>query len=695
MALLSAKAKVTKSAEMEQLLKDLGEMDEIKESEIIARTTASTTTMIHLPEAMTRRSQREGKRKGKSKSTLFTTDGVYFFSSKKLVDLHERTKNNQKLQQMLVKRSHVSDRDMFYFKQSWDDYDEKYNFLAKLLRDAQNSRTALTCSCGNDRKVKHFHAKAHRAKRTKEREMDRQEEYEKEIKQSLEDAKKLQKEGKEKDVGDGEEKKNSRDPESSVEESLVRLRTERDNAGKSVLHYPFMDVSVGVYDYLRIKYLLFILSLDDVTQKSIDMEVEMLMEQERIKQEKEMSYLAFQSVDTAPHGLGASKENAEGTDSSEGESSDTEADPFEDSDEYPSSTEEDTSSEEEEEKEGEDDSDGEAKRKKKKKKKVLTIDRDSMVVTPSMCVNFNVLWWLFYTLEQMPSKPLGKEGEGIFTDLTGSEGQLCIAASLCAGFEYTIGYEDNIESHELACRLEEFSSHRSRKMKKQRKLDGYGRGDYDVEKLTKEHCWLEKEWCSKRVVLKPEDDLSDSEESEEEKIMDDAEQDFWIHYEEDPGAGGGGTKPEFAPSTVVFIDTTKIKPKGFKQMRGRRKKRLPKKLAEQRIIRFFRSITWYLKIWKDRMNKKMAELIHQMDWLRQGSVIVVVTPTMLPGPNWLNNLRLSDCDPDSWEGPIKHVNALDESIKEEWLHLNGRSLYKDGDKMDFHIYRKKTHSPYF
>ena len=177
MALLSAKAKVTKSAEMEQLLKDLGEMDEIKESEIIARTTASTTTMIHLPEAMTRRSQREGKRKGKSKSTLFTTDGVYFFSSKKLVDLHERTKNNQKLQQMLVKRSHVSDRDMFYFKQSWDDYDEKYNFLAKLLRDAQNSRTALTCSCGNDRKVKHFHAKAHRAKRTKEREMDRQEEY--------------------------------------------------------------------------------------------------------------------------------------------------------------------------------------------------------------------------------------------------------------------------------------------------------------------------------------------------------------------------------------------------------------------------------------------------------------------------------------------------------------------------------------
>ena len=98
---------------------------------------------------------------------------------------------------------------------------------------------------------------------------------------------------------------------------------------------------------------------------------------------------------------------------------------------------------------------------------------------------------------------------------------------------------------------------------------------------------------------------------------------------------------------------------------------------------------------RHRMNKKMAELIHQMDWLRQGSVIVVATPTMLPGPNWLNNLRLSDCDPDSWEGPIKHVNALDESIKEEWLHLNGRSLYKDGDKMDFHIYQKKTHSPYF
>ena len=189
-----------------------------------------------------------------------------------------------------------------------------------------------------------------------------------------------------------------------------------------------------------------------------------------------------------------------------------------------------------------------------------------------------------------------------------------MAASLCTSFEYTIGYEDNIESHELAYRLEEFVSSRARKIKKQRKLDGYGPGDYDVEKLTKEHCWLEKEWCSKRVVLPPEHGDSDDEESEEEdKIMDDAEQEFWIYYEEDNGPGGGGKKPEFAPSSIVFIDSTKLKPYGFKQTRGRRKKRMTKSVAEKRLTRFFRNLSWYLKIWKSRMMKKIDILIHQLN----------------------------------------------------------------------------------
>ena len=199
-----------------------------------------------------------------------------------------------------------------------------------------------------------------------------------------------------------------------------------------------------------------------------------------------------------------------------------------------------------------------------------------------------------------------------------------------------------------------------------------------------------------RVVLPPEHGDSDDEESEEEdKIMDDAEQEFWIYYEEDNGPGGGGKKPEFAPSSIVFIDSTKLKPYGFKQTRGRRKKRMTKSVAEKRLTRFFRNLSWYLKIWKSRMMKKIDTLIHQLNWLRKDALVIVATPTILPGPRWLNNVRLAEIDPEIWEGPIKHINALNDNVKEEWLLLNGRSLYKDGEKMDFNIYRKKTHCPYF
>ena len=95
------------------------------------------------------------------------------------------------------------------------------------------------------------------------------------------------------------------------------------------------------------------------------------------------------------------------------------------------------------------------------------------------------------------------------------------------------------------------------------------------------------------------------------------------------------------------------------------------------------------------MLKKIDLLLHQLHWLRKGALVVVATPTVLPGPGWLNSLRLAEIDAETWEGPIKHKNALNKNVKEEWLLLNGRSLYKDGGKMDFSIYRKKTHCSYF
>ena len=191
---------------------------------------------------------------------VFSTDGVYFFTSKRLLSLYERTKHHHILQRKLVNNTKMTDRDRFSFNQAWNDCDEKHDHLAKLLREAHNSRTCLRCHCKDDRKEKHVIARATRMEYTQKLSNDRKRERKEEEKTAAN-----------KDCQDELDQSTGQIGSSSKEESIIRERTEQENMRKSVVDGTFMDFTVGMKEQIKYTYLLFILSLDDVTQQSIDM----------------------------------------------------------------------------------------------------------------------------------------------------------------------------------------------------------------------------------------------------------------------------------------------------------------------------------------------------------------------------------------------------------------------------------------
>ena len=648
---------------LDRLMEDIQVLHQNKANEKSAHIAKkSKKTVVKLPGAMTRKAQMQERKRGKMKTGLvFSTDGVYFFTSKRLLSLYERTKHHHILQRKLVNNTKMTDRDRFSFNQAWNDCDEKHDHLAKLLREAHNSRTCLRCHCKDDRKEKHVIARATRMEYTQKLSNDRKRERKEEEKTAAN-----------KDCQDELDQSTGQIGSSSKEESIIRERTEQENMRKSVVDGTFMDFTVGMKEQIKYTYLLFILSLDDVTQQSIDMEVELLVEKERRRKEENMKLLAFNQFDNNPNQSDHSDVDAV-VDENDETNSDTEADQFASDMEYVE-----TSSEEND---GPCDDDGSTKNDGRRKKQGIDSNhnRENMIVTPSLQLNFNVLYWIFFHLKSN-FNIVETEGEGIFVDLTGSEGQICLCASLCAAFEYTIGFEDNIEAHEIACRLEDCLSERVRGIRKQRKYNGFSTGLYDVKKLTYDHLWIQNEWCGENK--RPDGQTID--------VDDNAEKTGAIYRIKERVVQDNGTqKPRWALASVLFVDTTLLKPDGYVQRRGQRRTMLSKMMAQIRLSRVFRHRRWYKNVWKGRMDAKIKLLRHHMHWLRRGTIVIVATPSK-SRLGFRGHLHLDD-DSVTWEGPISPVNYFS-NVPEDYLMLNGRSLYVGQEPMNFSFWKKKTRS---
>ena len=157
------------------LAKDVEYNLEMKEQQVLSRRDKLNNTMgIVVPGAMTRSAQHDNSEKRKRKkiqSPLFTCDGIHFFTSKKLVVLYETHKDNNFILSKLVRKyeHQLAERDRFTFKQVQDDFEEKNNHLAKLIREAHEAKNKLHCNCPQtiESRVRHAKSKIRREKMLK------------------------------------------------------------------------------------------------------------------------------------------------------------------------------------------------------------------------------------------------------------------------------------------------------------------------------------------------------------------------------------------------------------------------------------------------------------------------------------------------------------------------------------------------
>ena len=104
--------------------------------------------------------------KRKPPKGLVTTDGVHFFSSIRVLNFFERTKNNLVKQQAeVLNRSHLfNERDMNTFTQLWEEKALLEGDIDKLRDEVVMRSRTLDCDCDLDRHVNHLRATRQRNK---------------------------------------------------------------------------------------------------------------------------------------------------------------------------------------------------------------------------------------------------------------------------------------------------------------------------------------------------------------------------------------------------------------------------------------------------------------------------------------------------------------------------------------------------
>ena len=82
--------------------------------------------------------------------------------------LYETHKNNNLILSKLVQKAEhqLAERDRFTFNQIQNDYEEKHDHLAKLIREAHEAKHGLKCKCPQtiESKVRHAKSKIRREK---------------------------------------------------------------------------------------------------------------------------------------------------------------------------------------------------------------------------------------------------------------------------------------------------------------------------------------------------------------------------------------------------------------------------------------------------------------------------------------------------------------------------------------------------
>jgi hypothetical protein len=91
---------------------------------------------------------------------LISTNGVHFFSSMRVLNFHERTKNDMKKQRALVmnRTGNFTERDLFTFKAMWMERDLLEGDIDSMRQDIIAKGRKLDCSCRASQSRQHRHA---------------------------------------------------------------------------------------------------------------------------------------------------------------------------------------------------------------------------------------------------------------------------------------------------------------------------------------------------------------------------------------------------------------------------------------------------------------------------------------------------------------------------------------------------------
>jgi hypothetical protein len=631
---------------------------DMKEQMVLSRRDKlSQTTGIIIPGAMTRSSQHNESKKRKKKNIqkpLFTCDGIHFFTSKKLVVLYETHKDNNFILSKLVRKAEhqLNERDRFTFKQVQNDYEEKHDHLAKLMREAHEAKHRLKCKCPQtiESRIRHAKSRIRREKLVHKHLLNpsfMQEQLLKEENKYNENAAKK----------NADMMINGSDGSTENDDDPI-VRTRDDNFRKSFAHSLFNGITIGEIDRLRLEKLMFVLAYDDVTNHSMDMEMQRLLLEARLKEEElakqeALKALGVDEIDEVLLLESSDDDNDEDDDSKQ----DDDVNPFADEDFHSESS----SSEDDDNDDGEED---EVKKVKSKDEVTSEIDRDTLVIIPTVEISFELVLWIVHILiHKVQYSTLENFNRKMFCDLTGgSEGQLCCCVSMLIEFESTLSFEDSIEEHELACRFENALHNRVRRFEKERKMNGFVKGHYDPVLKCKSHEWLEHEWY----------------------FMDDTNQPTW------------------SDASVIFIHASRIMPMGYENKRGKViRKKLSIQKASKRIFKFFRlGPRWYSYVWRQRKHEKLNILKEQYQWLNQGTILILAHLSDYPEQQTRKYIQN---DTFNWEGPLVDLTGGAKTAK-KFESLERRELFIPVNNIDeensrpppaaeqltFEFYRKKT-----
>ena len=91
---------------------------------------------------------------------LVSTDGVHFFSSMRVLNFYERTKNNIKKQKALVatRASNFTERDLYTFKHMWLEKDKLESDISSMREEIIAKGKKLDCNCRASQSRSHKHA---------------------------------------------------------------------------------------------------------------------------------------------------------------------------------------------------------------------------------------------------------------------------------------------------------------------------------------------------------------------------------------------------------------------------------------------------------------------------------------------------------------------------------------------------------